>query len=769
MFEWLFKYPLRLFREGSITYSGSFQWELRILAAVLVALAAYWVYRRLPARVGGRRRWTLWGLRALVLALIVFLIAPPVLRVRDSSLRNRFVVFLVDDSRSMGIKDAAGQRSRSDAATKLLVGQGAEPGLIAQAGQLGGASVFRFADAVQRSSDGLKLSAEGDATDLHAAIAGVNEQMPGVPMAALVLVTDGGHTAASDPLNAARLMQARGVPIFTVGLGDPTPPRDREVAAVVAPRTVRRHSNVEVAVTLSSHGYGEPFPVRLRQKQGDKDVVLAEVKVSPPTADDVRQIRIPLFLDREGVFAYTVEIPAEKDEKIASNNARDFRIEVLDRRLPVLYVEGSPRTEYRFIRGAIFRDKDFRIVTVLRTGKDSSGKDRYLVQGAEGDGEQLKDLLGGFPRTKERLFQFEAVIFGDLEAGQLTPEQMAMTEEFVSRHGGGLLMLGGVNSFNVGGYGQTPIANALPIELAPRAVPYDHREFKVKVAEKGVHHPVMHQSDDRLDNLNIWNSVSPLLGHNVSKGLKPAGVALLEHAETGEPILAVQQYGAGRSAAFTTGGSWFWRMDREIGDKLHERFWRQLVRWLAVGSRPKMAAETDKDIYFPNEPVRLQATVLGADLEPINDAAVMAYVEDPFGRTHEIRLDWVLNESGVYRGQFFPREHGEYKVVVKVANPREKDPVELKTGFVVCESYSEFTRAWQNAAMLKDLSDRTGGRYYAEQDAGRLVQDLKRQMNVAVAAGQVRDYDLWDMPVLFLLLLVGLLTEWMLRRRSNLP
>jgi hypothetical protein len=165
-----------------------------------------------------------------------------------------------------------------------------------------------------------------------------------------------------------------------------------------------------------------------------------------------------------------------------------------------------------------------------------------------------------------------------------------MLEEFDAKHGGGVLMLGGVNSFNVGGYAGTPVAKMLPVELAGPTVPYDHREFHVKVAEKGVTHPIMHQADDAVSNVNIWNTVSPLLGHNPVKGLKPGAVALLESVDTHEPILAVQNYGAGRTAAFTTGGSWFWRMDREIGDKLHERFWRQLIRWLSVGAQTAVLA-----------------------------------------------------------------------------------------------------------------------------------------------------------------------------------
>ena len=772
MFELLFKYPLKLYREGTLMLPGSYPLELRILAAVVLVAGVYWLYRRLPDRVPRGRRRALLVLRGAAMVLVGLLIVPPLLRTREANTKDRFTIFLVDDSRSMGIKDAAAGKSRLGTARLLLTGSEdgddlvGESGLLQQAAELGGVRVFRFSEATQRLAAAAELRGEGDSTDIHSAIKAVDDRLRGVPLAALVLVTDGGHTARNDPLNAARLMTAKGVPIYALGLGDADPPADREVVAVATPRVVRRPSNVEVAVTVGTHGYSQPYVVRLLE--GDRK--LGEVKVVPQSDSEVRQVKIPMYLNREGIFTYTVEIPPEAGEKLVSNNRRQFRLEIQERRLPVLYIEGSPRTEYRFIRGALFRDKDFRIVTILRTGKDAKGKDRFVVQGAEGDAAESKDLLTGFPKTKERLFAFEAVILGDVEAAQLSSAQQVMLEEFVGKHGGGLLMLGGVNSFNVGGYEGTPVAKMLPVVLAPKTVPYNPREFRVRVADKGVTHPVMHQADDAVSNVNVWNSVSPLLGHNPVKDLKPGAVALLESVGTNEPILAVQNYGDGRTAAFTTGGSWFWRMDRQIGDKLHERFWRQLIRWLSVGAQTQLTVRTDKDTYLPREPVVLQAVVLGRNLEPINDATVTALVESPFGVTQQVRLEWVLSENGVYRGRYTPGDRGEYKVTYSIRNPKDQSVLASHSRFGVREAYTEFTRSWQNRPLLEALAEQTDGKYYDEASAGQIAENLRKRLAVAVASqGQVRDHSLWDLPVALALLLALLLLEWYVRRRTGLP
>ena len=344
-----------------------------------------------------------------------------------------------------------------------------------------------------------------------------------------------------------------------------------------------------------------------------------------------------------------------------------------------------------------------------------------------------------------------------------------MTEAFVSERGGGFLMLGGENSFNRGGYRGTPIDKMLPVVLKGNETPYDRRQFRIQVAEGGVTHPVMHQVSDPVANRNVWNTVSPLMGHNPVKGLKAGATVLMESIVGREPVLAVESYGIGRTAALTTGGSWFWRMNRSAGDQLHHRFWKQFVRWLAIGSKPKVSMKL-KTLYAKNEPAPIAVTVLGRSLEPVNDAVVRARIEDPFGHAEDIPLEWILSEDGVYSGVYVPRDHGEYKVTVTARYAGATDKLELNTSFLVGESYLEFSPGWQNASFLKALARRTGGSYHDLSDARALVAELETQ--VRLSAGQKPEFtrhDLWDMPAVYALFLVLLSTEWLIKRRSGLP
>jgi len=758
MFELLFKYPVDAFREGQFTFASRVPIELRLLIAAALAGGALHLYRRSPRRVKSWARYVLTGVRALVLVLVLAMVLQPVLRFENPSSGALFTAVLVDDSRSMSIRDASGGKTRLEAAHSILqhTAEGKDAGLIAELSRLCPVRLFAFDSELRRAGVLEEMTGEGDYTSLYRALRRLDDEMRGVPVAGIVLLTDGAHNTAGDPREMARLMRLRGVPIFTVGLGCTSPPDDYEVVSIQAPRRVRRNATVEVFVTVRCSGYREAFQVRLIKD----DTILHVREVDPLAGSELQRIKLGFFPEQKGATKYAVDIPPGPAEKITENNRREFLVEVFDDRLPVLYIEGSPRQEYRFIRRALSRDNEFRIVSILRTGHG-----RYIVQGGEDD-PALKD---GYPKTRESLFKYEAIIFGDIEAGHFTREQLNLTEEFVNKRGGGFLMLGGVNSFNLGKYQGTPIEKMLPVALESRAVPYNRNEFPIQVTEVGAKHPIMHQVDDRVANRHIWNKTPPLMGANVVRKAKPAASVLAFDARSRNIVLAVQPYGAGRSAAFTTGGSWYWRMTRRIEDELQEKFWKQLIRWLAVGSRPKLTVEMDKDIYGKGEPVFIRSTVLGQVLEPVNDALVIARVTDPFGNVDEISLEWILSREGVYQGRYVPNAKGEHAVEV-TATFGEKESLKRTATFSVGTPFAEFNNLGQKAGLLRELASITGGAYFDEQTvaeglpkAFREALRMKRDAEVTV-----EDCDLWDMPLLLVLLIVALGFEWWLRRRQGL-
>jgi hypothetical protein len=210
-------------------------------------------------------------------------------------------------------------------------------------------------------------------------------------------------------------------------------------------------------------------------------------------------------------------------------------------------------------------------------------------------------------------------------------------------------------------------------------------------------------------------------------------------------------------------------MTRPIEDELQEKFWKQLIRWIAVGSRPKLAVEMDKDIYGKGEPVFIRSTVLGPTLEPVNDAVVTARVTDPFGNVEEVLLDWILSREGVYQGRYVPNAKGDYSVEVTAAFG-EKESLKGSETFSVGVPFAEFNNIGQKAGLLRELAAITGGAYFDESTAAeglpKAFRDALRRTREANVT--VENCDLWDMPVLFGALVAALGFEWWLRRRKGL-
>jgi uncharacterized membrane protein len=765
-FEKLLKYPPEYFRGGHLTFLSPVWGEVFVALFVGLAALAWSLYRRTGGRVSPRVRRVVLGLRIALLAIVCFMLAVPALSVETGGSKDAvFTAVMVDASGSMTVKDVnlgGGLTSRFDAARRLLGAPGGD-GLLGKLGEHGKVIVYAFDRSARRVSGLDNVRPDGNATNLFTSLRDVRADLPNVPLAAVVMLTDGGDrdSALQD---AASLMRTAGVPVHVVALGNPNPPRDYEVLRVVAPRTVRRNSEVDVYATVRYTGYNDPnLPFTVTITRGASTIV--SQAFTPDPRFDRQRVRLTFTPDeKEQRGTYRLAVLPGKDEEIRQNNFKDFALEVRDDRLPVLYIEGSPRTEFRYMRRAMFRDQDFRVVSVLRLAQD-----RFYVQG---ENENETFLQRGFPDTPERLFAFQAVILGDIEASYFTPRQLQLLGEFVKARGGGLLMLGGVNSFGLGKYAGTPVAAMLPVEISDADPEYSDEEYAAKIAKDGLNHPVMRLAADPVRNARLWDKAPPLIGITPVRGVKPRAELLISDSRKGRPVLAAWGFGEGRVAAFTSGGSWFWRMSVPATDEFHEKFWKQLIRWLAVGAKQQLTVETGSEkapgrasAFSLGEPVIIKASVLGKDLQPVNDAKVIATVTDPLGKATSAEMSWILSEDGVYQYRYTPEEEGPHKVSVAVEG---WDVKPAETTLEVVESFWEFSDVGLKETALRRLAEQTGGRYFTPETAGGIPGLVADALRESRGAGVPPPKPIWDMPLLFGLLLALLASEWAIRRRRGL-
>jgi hypothetical protein len=204
----------------------------------------------------------------------------------------------------------------------------------------------------------------------------------------------------------------------------------------------------------------------------------------------------------------------------------------------------------------------------------------------------------------------------------------------------------------------------------------------------------------------------------------------------------------------------------DSSDDSHERLWRQMLRWLAVSAPSRIELTFDEPFYHTGDEVTVTARVRDDEYQPDNDAAVWLQVVDAEGNVSDSQMEWDINEDGVYRTRFIASAEGVHRATVdstSTTGPGLEE--EVRGAFVVTPSRREFVNPALDRNMLSRLAEAGGGRYYDISERNRLVDDI--EYTPSAFTEQVRE-DLWDQPVLLLLLIALLSADWALRRQKGL-
>ena len=755
LFEFLFKYRPVVFEKGRLALAAGPATYLVIAIALAIALPALIAYARMRMRGGPRDRVVLLALRLAVLAVVVVALMHPILVVSEAVPQRNVVGVLVDDSRSMRIADLNGT-TRADAVRHLLGTR--DSSLYRALADKFVVRLFRFSGNGERVAQLGDLSYDGVRTQLGPALEAARQELTGVPLSGLVLVSDGADNSTGSLTDAVMSLGARHVPVFTVGVGRERFTKDIEVSRVEAPRSVLKGASLVVDVMVSQRGYtGEK--VQLIVEDGGQIVSTQSVTLSGDGEAIPIRVRVPTT--EAGARVLTFRIAPQPGEMVAQNNTQQAIVNVSDRREKILYIEGEPRFEMRFLRDAVRDDKNLQVVTLQRLAKDQFR--RFSV-------DDSLDLVAGFPKTRDELFAYKGVILGSMEASYFTGDQLRMLADFVSERGGGLLALGGRRSLGEGGFAGTPVAEVLPVDLGggPNDKAGYLSELKVDVTIPGSMHAATQIAEAESTSAKRWKTMPPVTSVNRIGRARPGATVLL----TGEPtkggdrqiVLAYQRYGRGKAIVFPVQDSWQWQMLNDVGDVTFESYWRQLLRWLVsdVPSRVMVAAASDQ--AAPGDPVGLNAEISDKTFLKVNNAEAVARVTSPSGNVSEMPLEWSVTRDGEYKASFTPSEKGLYRVDVRARMGTDSivsDPSYVASG----DLSTEYFGAEMRAPLLKRIADETGGRFYTGDNVAQLAKDI-----VFTDAGNtvVDRKDLWDMPIVFLLILVLVTSEWGYRKLRGL-
>jgi uncharacterized membrane protein len=758
--SFLFKYREALFSKSQFGF-GARPSVLLILALIAgIGALVYVVYAGSSVRLSPAWRASLMTLRVVLITLFIFCLMRPVIVVPSVVPQSSYVAVLMDDSSSMNLADEA-NRSRLDSVKHLMSGDAKFYKALADNFKV---RAFKFSSTTERVQDATELSGAGDLTDLVQALEQATRESAGLPVSGIVLMSDGSSNGSGD-LSAnlsttLNNLRARGLPVFTVGLGPTKLDGDVELVRATAPRRVLAGSPVTCELLVRA---GEQRSVKVDLTE---DSHLLRSQQIPVQADATTVARITFTPSSPGLHRYTLLAVASPDEPVTDNNSQELVIDVVDAKPKVLYIEGEPRWEYGKLREAASGEKNLILTSVLR-----SADGKFYRQGIDNPDE----LVTGFPKSEEDLFKYDAIIIGSIEATFFTFDQLKAIEQFVSRRGGTLLALGGPKAFNAGGYGNTPIADLLPIYLNGANVAGESQAFKAAPADRGRDHPAARLEDQPEQNAKAWEKMPAITLPEVIGEIKPGASVILEARGTRDrnratPLLVEERYGRGRTLALLASDTWRWRMMLESKDTSFETFWRNFLRYLVEAVRRPVEATTDRAFYGTREPVRIRAEVADEKFININDAMVSARITSASGRAVDLPLKQTIDGGFEgYAAEFHPDEDGLYKVEVtsRRSSGSKQAPAlsSATTSFIAGPLNREARDAAQNRELLKRIASETSGQYYTPSQSDNLIEDLTHREGT----GSVRmTYDLWDMPINFLLVLGIAAGEWFIRKRKGL-
>jgi len=792
------------------------------LVAALLWCVVY-MYRH-EGRVGasGRVRGLLALIRCVILLLLCLIIFEPVsVRILRRWI-DSYTVVLVDNSSSMDLADNyrdadAGQRvaklmgtssdgspRRRDIARRILTED--DRSFLRELSENNRVKLYRFGDQIELAAS-IRATREGHAvrtldrgkvdsaqrgsledvadadldldssdavTNIERALRRSVESMGNAPIAGVVVLSDGAFNQGAPVEEVARFARERNLAIHTVGLGDPSPPRNVSVTEIVAPESVVLDDPFAITVSVAADGaVGESLDVTLLERNtsdGSAEKAVERKRVAVRAGARIDPILFQRKQEREGRYVYTARVEPLAGESVTEDNARQVAIQVIDAKTRVLIVAGGPSWDYRYLTRLLQRDETVDVSCWLESADLSAVRDGNTV-------------IDHLPTESEELFEYDVVILLDPGGEEIDEAWCRRVDTLVTEYGGGLLY--------AAARPHTPdfmrdrrfraIRDLLPVTLDPEADlvlnqigHYQTTPSPIVIPEASYAHSVLRLADDPVATKLAWKGVAEVYWHYPVLREKPVATVLMRDGDArmrnsfgGHVLAAVQYVGAGRTAFLGFDSMWRWRRH---GERIYNRFWIQLVRYLSEGKllggskRATLLVENERPSL--GEVVNVSARLLDARYQPLHRDRIDARVEVN-GDRHPFTLAAQPERPGWYDGRFIPDRVGNYRVSVRLPATATNEPIIAERDVIVSRPNLEILNPRMNKAGLITLAEQSqGGRYWEVDQAGNIpkeIPDLHEEIPV-----RSRPRTLWDNGTV-LALLVGLMAlEWAIRKWNRL-
>ncbi|MBS0208154.1 MAG: hypothetical protein JSS27_04295 [Planctomycetes bacterium] len=735
-------------------------WGLLAAAAVLVLLLFIGPSSR---KLSTNRRRLLIVLRLGAIAVALWTMARPA-RVHTTKVKHAStVVILADRSRSMQVDDMAGGLSRWTAERNALDGAAAE---IASFDETVQVKAYSFDSelhplTVDKGKIGLGEKPDGSQTAIGAALQEVLRQHASQRLTGVILMSDGAQRAVSPndvaPQGSARRLGDLGCGLYVVPLGQDRGPgqrRDVAVQSLVVPSTVYVKNELPVTGTIRIDGYAnQPVPCQLLFETALNTMSpVGATSLNRPSDGQSWPVDFDYVPERAGEFKLTLRVPQQPGELLTTNNELSTFVTVLSGGVNVLYIEGTARVEQKFIR------------RVLDTSPNI--KTDYLRIDAQRPETRPADLIDKFQPGR-----YDVYILGDIDSMAFEPGELRRLGTAIER-GAGLMMLGGFHSFGAGGWGRTPLADALPVVIDR----LERQNFDEPLREDLHWNKPQTMQPTRIgrtqslmmlaptsQNDEAWRKLPPLEGANRFRGIKTGGIVLAESSE-GNPLLVAKDFGAGRVLAFAGDSTWHWAMSESSAE--HRRFWRQSILWLArkEEAEGRVLIRLDQRRFAPGSRVEFVVTALSNEGQEVPDASFVVDVRKPNEQTSRAQLRRQQDQT---IGTFAETDQaGDYVLHVTA----QRGTTVLGTAearFLVYQNDLEMDNPAADTALLRSLAKLTPGRVVAPEQLPELLRDLRQTIDESQMEKQTKTTQ-YDKPWVILAFVAMFSAEWYLRKRWGL-
>ena len=778
---------------------GAQEWLLPIGLLLAVGMAVLiWAYARSRTSVGTKA--SLLAMKIAALGLLGICLLEPMQRTQRPEKGANLMVVMADDSQSLQIKDQGQSETRAAILKRRL---NEDSNWLASLAEDFDVRRYQFDRRLRPVSNFAGYKADQRGSDLLGNLELVTQRFAQRPTAGVLLLTDGnGNTAEAGPALMDSIDWENAPPIYPVVVGKTRPAKDLGITQITSTQTNFESAPVTVTAELLAHGYrGQRVIVQLLN-ESEEEIDRKEVGEiedgkrfavrfkTRPTRRGVNVYRIKTFAQGEELNADLLESFGEAT--IVNNQATT----IVDRGngpFRVLYVSGRPNWELKFLRRSIEDEEEIDLVALVRIAKreakfsfrgNSGQQSNSLYKGFQSEDDDTteqhdeavfirlgtrdeNELLGGFPKDAETLYEYDAIVLDDVESSFFTEDQKSLIQQFVSLRGGGLLMLGGQESFGSGDYDRTQIGEIMPVYLDGVAANTGAR-FQLNLTREGWLQPWVRIKATEDEEKKRLMSMPKFKTLNRSRSIKPGATVLASvHSEGDQqyPALVVQPYGKGRTGALMIGDLWRWQLKSETKNDDLQKAWRQTIRWLVSDVPRRVEVEVVKNSDADRR-VEIKTRVRDENYKPFDNAAIAIEVATPDGKSIELTGEPSDSEPGLYVANFVSNASGAYRATVTASSGDGSEIEQRESGWVSAPGSEEFESLVPNREFLESIASRSGGEVLELADLENFVSSLDHR---EVPVVEIRSLPWWHRWPIFILAIGLLIGEWGVRRWKGLP